>query len=202
MLTLLEISHMDQCLELWENNPGLWKLKTDYEDYIEPYDFFYPILTNSFALGWIENNKILSMCSMYYWPDSDSAHWAFYGNIKTSYINWGKTKGNLVLSAMFQESIRMKKTSISYLSYKNFPAMKTNSNIRMRNKLEHWYSENIPEVNYYHWVDEAVIPANTLPELTWQKFVSLKIKWPIDLKIRAGVLKQEYREKFFYERYN
>lgn len=202
MLTLLKISHMDQCLELWENNPGLWKLKKEYEDYVEPFDFFYPILTNSFAIGWIENNKLLSMASMFYWPDSDSATWAFYGNVKTNYVNWEKTKGHLVLSAMFKEAIKMRKTSITYLSYKDFPAMTVNPNIRMLSKLEQWYSEKIPEINYYHWVDEAIIPANTLPQHTWQKFIMLKMKWPIDLRIRAGVMKQEFREKFFHEQYN
>ena len=202
MLTLLDISHMDQCLELWENNPGLWKLKKDYEDYVEPFDFFYPILTNSFAIGWIEDNKILSMASMFDWPDSDSSTWAFYGNIKTNYLNWEKTKGHVVLSAMFNESIKKKKTSITYLSYKNFPAIAVNPNRRIFKKLEYWYSEKIPEINYYHWVDEAIVPANTLPSHTWQKFIMLKMKWPIDLRIRAGVMKQEFREKFFHERYN
>lgn len=202
MLTLLDISHMDLCLELWENNPGLWKLKKDYEDYVEPFDFFYPILTKSFAVAWIEDNKILSMASMYNWLDSDSSCWAFYGNIKTNYLNWEKTKGNLVISEIFKESIRNKKTSVVYLSYQNFPAISINKGKRMMDKLNYWYSKKIPEISYYHWVDEARIPANTLPEVTWKQYVMLKMKWPIDLRIRAGILKQEFREKFIYDTNN
>lgn len=195
MLTILNPSHIDLCLDLAKNNPGLHKLGLSFNEIVSPEEFYLSKLTNNYTVGWIEDNQLLSIASMriqeWTWI------WDFYGCIKLPYTNWGKTKGHLVLSELFQESLRRKLPTVIYGCRDNFPTILSDATGNLKKKILSWQAL-IPEISYYHWVDEAKIPAGTSPKFAWQAYVIGGNTAPIDFRIRAGILKQEYREKYIF----
>jgi hypothetical protein len=193
MLTILNSSHLDLCLDLAKNNPGLHKLGNEFYKIITPTDFFNRILTNDYTVGWIENNQLLSISSM----RLDGWHWIwdFYGCIKLPYTDWNATKGHLVISNTFQESLKLKLGAVFYTCRDNFPTISSDASGSLKKKLLGW-QELIPETTYYHWVDAAKIPTGYVPMYDWQQRIIGDLSVPVPRRLRLGILKQEYREKY------
>ena len=70
MLTILKKEHLDLFLQLKEKSPGIWKLGKTYDSIITPNEFFIDRACNSnaYSVGWIENNEMLSMATLYQFP--------------------------------------------------------------------------------------------------------------------------------------
>ena len=54
----------------------------------------------------------------------------------------------------------------------------------------------MPELEYYNFYTETIIPSNTVPKYDYQHWLMGYKTWPVDLKIESAILKQEYRDKF------
>lgn len=196
MLTVLNPSHLNLCLELSKNNPGVHKLGVKFNDFILIEEFYLQKLSNNYTVGWIENNQLLSIASVRNFYQPRTWIWDFYGCIKLPYTNWDKTKGHLVISEVFKEVIKNKGNSVVYSVRSDFPALLSNATGNLEKKLSKWH-ELIPELSYFHWVDEEHISAGTPANNKWmqQLIGSVAI---VDLKIRVGIMKQEYRKQFIF----
>ena len=190
MLTQITSDHLNLFLELKNNNPGQWKMGHDFTKEVDPTYFFNEALIHPkfYTVGWIEDNKLLSIASMFEF--THMAAWTIYyiSNVKTEYNSLTKTHSGECLSELIQESLRRKLTTSFSLVREKFPT----TDYKMQKK----WIDATPELDYYYWVDECKIPANTLPKYDYIKWIMNHRPWPVDLKVRMGMLKKEYREQF------
>ena len=77
MLTVLNHSHLDLFLNLKKDNPGQWRLGKEFDNIYDPKDFYFDMLMNkqSYTIGWIEDNRLLSIASLF--EDTVSPTWCF-----------------------------------------------------------------------------------------------------------------------------
>lgn len=200
MLTILKKEHLDLFLQLKEKSPGIWKLGKTYDSIINPTDFFIECScdSNAYSVGWIENNEMFSMATLYQFPGVSSWAFLYWISLKSNYLNYQKFKSNLVVSEIFQESFRRKLSSCVKLERADSPTIYDNVSPRMKLKLEEYKTQQIPEMNLYYWLDEAKIPPNSKGELEYINFMMGYKTWPIELRLRAGVLKQEHRHAILF----
>lgn len=208
MLTILNEGHLELFLDLKKNNPGMWGLGESINDLIDPEFFFKEILlgSNSYTVGWIENEKLLSIASM--WEDITSPAWVFnyYCSRKTNFFNYENTKANLVISELFHESLRRKLTSCIMVTRADYQIAGSGSSfngntnkklsLRAKEKIAKMTQIQLPVINQYTWLDEFFVPANTVPRYFGSLF--LNRTWPFDLVVRRAYLKQEYRKDIIY----
>jgi hypothetical protein len=199
MLIKLTQDHLDLFLELKKDNPGQWKMGKEYEKIVPPEHFFLNVMCGEYAysVGWLEDNKLLSVGTLqeaYDWP---AWHMLYLSTIKTKYQVFQETKLHLVMSELFQESFRRKLSSCINFTRDDFPLVTSNATGRMREKI-HEYHTMIPEILMYDWVDEYDIPANTTPKYEFMNHLMAYQQWPFDLKIRRGYLKQEFRKEILF----
>lgn len=188
MLTRITPEHLPLFLELKENNPGQWKMGNDFTKEVDPAHFFNEALIHPkfYTVGYIENNKLLSIASLFEY--SHMAAWTIYyiSSVKTEYNSLTKRHLGECLSELVQESLRRKLTTCYSLVREKFPT----TDYKMQRK----WIEATPELDYYHWVDECKIPANTTPKYEYIRWIMNYRTWPVDLKLRMGMLKKEYRD--------
>lgn len=200
MLTILDHTHLDLFLNLKKNNPGQWKMGSVFDEIYNPTEFYTTILTHrqSYTVGWIEENELKSIATLF--EDANSPSWCFlyYANQKMPFWNYSKIKGNVLFSELFQESFRRKLTSCSILTRKDFKTVHSQTSDRMKKRLEDRYYNMTPEIKMFDWVDEAIIPANTIPKYEYMQWLMANRVWPIDFVIRRGFLKQEHRKDVVY----
>lgn len=200
MLTILNYTHLDLFLELKKNNPGQWKLGTYFDEMYDPKELYSNLLTHylAYTVGWIEDNELKSVATLFEDPNSPSWSFFYYANQKTSYWNYKKIGGSVLFSELFQESFRRKLTSCSILTRQDFKTVHSQTSDRMKKRLENSYYEMTPEIKMFDWVDEAIIPANTTPRYSYMQWLMVQRTWPIDFVLRRGYLKQEYRKDIIY----
>jgi hypothetical protein len=208
MLTVINSSHLELFLDLKKDNPGMWGLGESINKLIDPEFFFKKILldTHSYTVGWIENEKLLSIASM--WEDITSPAWCFtyYSSRKTNFFNYENTKANLVISELFHESLRRKLTSCVMVARADYQIAGSGSSfdgdtnkqmsLRAKEKIAKMTQIQLPVINQYTWLDEFFVPANTPPRYFSDIF--LNKTWPFDLVVRRAYLKQEYRKDIIY----
>jgi hypothetical protein len=196
MLTRLTSQHLDLFLELKDNNPGQWKLGLEYDNRIDNVLFFNERICHSqaYSIGWIKSGKLLSMTTLFQTPHAPTWFWLYYANIKMTYTNFNTTHGLEIINEMFLEAIKRKLSSCIYLARDNFPSFTSDATGKMKNKIASWHNQ-VPEIKKYHWVDEYKILANTNPPYEYMRWLMGYQTWPLDLRIRAGTLKQEYRKE-------
>lgn len=195
MLTVLNHSHLDLFLDLKKNNPGQWRLGEEFDNIYDPKDFYANMLMNkqSYTIGWIENDSLLSIASLY--EDILSPTWCFmyFTNRKTEFWNYSKVKGDILFSELFQEGFRRKLTSCVILTRRDFKPIHSQTSDRMKKRLEKTVHIQTPEIQLFHWVDEAIIPSDSVPKYLFMQQMLLNRKWPFDFVLRRGILKQEFR---------
>lgn len=198
MLTILNHTHSDLFLELKKNNPGQWKIGSIFDNFYSPIDFYQNILMHrqAYTVGWIEDNELQNIATLF--EDTGSPCWIFlyYANQKTNY--WNYKNGSVLFSELFQESFRRKLTSCVIVTRKDFKTTYSQTSERMKKKLDNSYYRMTPEIKMFDWVDEAIIPANTLPKYLNMQWLMIGQRWPIDLVVRRGYLKQEHRKDIVY----
>lgn len=189
------MDHLELFLEKEKNNPGMFKLGTDSYKYVDPIEHFTDMCTNKnkWTYGWIENNQLCSISTGLGSPYAPGWVWLYYSHRKTNFNNFQDLGGDKVISAMFQESINRKLHTAYIVVRHTNPTIISDAKGRMAQRLERWF-EIIPELQMYHWVDEAIVPAGTEPKYSfYRRMTGEGILWPVDLRIRCGVLKQEHR---------
>ena len=200
MLTVLDQSHLDLFIELKKNNPGQWKFGEEFDSEYDPKDFYSNVLMHehAYTVGYIENGELISVGSLF--EDENSPAWAlnYYANKKTNYHNSKNMKSNIIYSALFQESLRRKLSSCIIFSRADLPVVYTTASDRMKKRLEDNYYKFIPEIKMFDWVDEYIILANTMPKYQYMQITMRYKTWPVDLMIRRGYLKQEYRQELLF----
>ena len=191
---------MDLFLELKKDNPGQWKLGSVFDDMYNPKELYSNLLMHylAYTVGWIEDNELKSVATLFEDPGSPSWSFFYYANRKTPFWNYDKIKGNVLFSELFQESFRRNLTSCSILTRKDFKTVHSQTSDRMKKRLEDRYYNMTPEIKMFDWVDEAIIPANTKPKYQYMQWLMVNKTWPIDFVVRRGFLKQEYRKDIIY----
>jgi hypothetical protein len=200
MLTILNHTHLDLFLELKKNNPGQWKLGSVYDETNSPVEFYQNILNHkqAYTVGWIEDNQLKSIATLF--EDLDSPTWVllYYATIKTAYHKWDELKSNLLYSELFQESFRRKLGSCCILTRKDNPAVFSQASAKMKDRLKNKYYKLTPEIEMFDWIDEAIISAGTYPKYRYLQWLMVGQSWPFDLILRRGYLKQEHRKDIVY----
>jgi hypothetical protein len=190
MITVLKPEHLELFLELKREVPGQWKLGPAYDEIVNPKDFYTKTLMHNqyYTIGNIENGKLISISSMIEFSDTPTWCFMYHCAINTGYNTLVDTKSHLLISELFEESLRRKLPSGICMVRSNFPTYNA-SMFRKWRKL-------VPQLEYYNCYTEAIIPANTIAKYSFQNWLMAYKKWPVDLKIDSAVLKQEYREQF------
>ena len=206
MLTRLTPEHLSLFLELKENNPGQWKLGIEFDKIFSPADLYLQRICAplAYTVGWIENNKLVSMSTM--WTITGGGGipswiWLYYCNAKVNYNNLVNTHAPEVMSEMFKESFRQKLSTCYLLVRGNSPSIYSDAKGRMKDKIEEWH-EYVPELKKFHWVDEEKIKPNEKSKYESVNWMSAGRAWPIELRLRKGILKQEFREEILFSDYN
>jgi hypothetical protein len=197
MLTVLNHSHLDLFLDLKKNNPGQWRMGEEFDKLYDPKDFYFNMLMNkqSYTIGWIEDNSLSSIASLYEDPASPAWCFLYFTNRKTTFWDYNKVKGDILFSELFQEGFRRKLTSCIILTRRDFKPIHSQTSDRMKKRLEKTVHVQTPEIQLFHWVDEAIIPANTSPKYPFMQQLLLNRTWPFDFVLRRGILKQEFRQE-------
>lgn len=195
MLTVLTIEHLPLFLELKENNPGQWKLDEKFFPLSQQADFFIDTLcsNNSYTIGWIQHNQLLSVTSLYQYADTPSWCWMYYAVTQGNYKNFQKVGGDIIINEMFVEASRRNLSTCVMLVRDNFPTIISEAVGKMKDKITSWHNL-IPEIKKYEWVDELKIPAGTTAKYPYVNNLMFNQTWPIDLRLRLGYLKQEHRK--------
>lgn len=190
MITVLKPEHLDLFLELKREVPGQWKLGPAYDEIINPKDYYLGTLMHEqyYTVGNIENEKLVSIAAMIEFNDTPAWCLMYMCAINTGFKTLTETRSHELVSELFEESLRRKLPSGICLVRANFPTY----NYSMFKK----WRKLVPQLEYYNCYTEAIIPANTTPKYSYQDWLMLYKKWPVDLKIDSVVLKQEYREQF------
>lgn len=195
MITLITEKHLQLFLDLKKNNPGQWKLGAVFNEAIDDETFFKRLISeNFFTLGYVVDNKLLSITTLYEFSQTASWSWFYYCQVKSNYANFNKTQGLNLVNQMFLEGIKRKLTSCLILVRNDWPLITSDAVGSMKKQIKK-YHDQVPEIKKYHWADEAIIPANSEPKYEYQKFLCGYKSWPIDLRLRLGVLKQEFRDE-------
>jgi hypothetical protein len=200
MLTKLTPAHLPLFLELKKDNPGQWKLGSMFDEVFPPADFYIYRLCapQAYTVGWIENNKLVSMSSMWTVNEGIPAWiWLYYCNVKVNYNNLINTHAPEVMSAMFKESFRQKLATCFMMVRGDSPSILSDAKGRMKDKIEEWH-EYVPELKKFHWIDEEKIKANEESKYESVRWMAAGRAWPIDLRLRKGILKQEFREEILF----
>jgi len=202
MLTQLSTDHLPLFLELKKDNPGQWKLGVEFEKSIDHTTFYLDRLCNknAYTVGWIENNKLISMSSLWEYGADPAWVWLYYCNIKVNYNNLVNTHAPEVMGEMFKESFRRKLSTCYLMVRGDSPSIYSDAKGRMKDKIEEWH-DYIPEFKKFHWVDEAKIMANTESKYDHIRWMAGYQPWPIELRLRKGILKQEFREEILFSDY-
>jgi hypothetical protein len=195
MLTRLTIEHLPLFLELKKNNPGQWKLGEKFFPQWRNEVFYRSTLIaeNTYTLGWIENGSLLSVTSLLEYSNNPSWCWLYYGARKQSYTNFQKVGGNIIINEMFAEARRRNLLSCIMLVRDNFPTITSEAIGKMKDKITEWHNL-MPEILKYNWVDELKIPAGTESRYEYIRTLMWNRSWPVDLRVRLGYLKPEYRK--------
>jgi hypothetical protein len=190
MITVLKPEHLELFLELKREVPGQWKLGPTYDEKIDPKQYYLGTLMHHqyYTIGIIENDRLISIASMIEFENTPAWALMYLCAVNTGYNTLMDTKTHLLLSELFDESLRRKLPSGICLVRANFPTFNS-SMFRKWRKL-------IPQLEYFNCYTEAIIPANTTPKYSYQDWLMFYKKWPVDLKIDSVVLKQEYRDQF------
>lgn len=196
MLTKITHDHLDLFLDLKKNNPGQWKLGEEFDRQIDNVAFFKERMCHerAYTLGWIKNDRLLSITSLFEFNTNASWAWLYYGNIKENYTNFSKTHGLEIIQEMFLEASRRKLSSCVMLVRDNFPSITSDAVGSMKKKIESWHDQ-VPEIKKYHWVDECKIPADSEAKYEYIKWLMGYKTYPINLRVRLGIIKQEYRQE-------
>jgi hypothetical protein len=202
MLTRLTPAHLPLFLELKKDNPGQWKLGSLFDEIFPPADFYIYRLCDpyTYTVGYIENNKLISMSSMLEAEGTSSWVWLYYCNIKVNYNNLINTHAPEVMSEMFQESFRRKLSTCYMMVRGNSPSIYSDAKGRMKDKIEEWH-EYVPEFKKFHWVDEERIKSGEQSKNANVRWMAADRAWPIELRLRQGTLKQEFREEILFSDY-
>lgn len=203
MLTQLTPDHLPLFLELKENNPGQWKMGIEYEKLVDHTDFYINRLCSerAYTVGWIENDKLISMSSMWEHKADAAWVWLYYCNVKVNYNNLINTHAPEVMSKMFKESFRRKLSTCFIMVRGNSPSILSNAKGRMKDKIEEWH-EYVPEFKRFHWVDEAKIMPGQESKYDHIRWMAGYRAWPMELRLRKGILKQEFREEILFSDYD
>lgn len=198
MITRLTIDHLDLFLELKENNPGQWKLGSDFDKTIDNERFFKERLCseNAYTIGCIENGKLLSITSLYEFTASAAWVWLYYCNTASNYLNFSKNQGLVLINEMFLEASRRKLPTCFILVREGFPSITSDAVGRMKDKIASWHDQ-VPELKKYYWVDEAKLKAGTKPKYQFLQWLIGDV-CPVDLRLRMGIVKQEYRKEILF----
>ena len=190
MITVLKPEHLELFLELKRNVPGAWKLGQVYDEIVNPKDYYLKTLMHEqyYTVGNIEDGKLISVSSMIEFSDTPAWCLMYICAINTGYNTLVDTNSHLLISELFEESLRRKLPTGVCMVRANFPTFNS-SMFRKWRKL-------VPQLEYYNCYTETIIPANTTPKYSYQDWLMSYKKWPVDLKIDSAVLKQEYREQF------
>lgn len=199
MITRLTLEHLDLFLELKKNNPGQWRLGSNFDNIVDNVNFFKERLCNekAYTIGWVEDNKLLSITTLYEFNANSSWSWLYYCNLKSNYYNSSNNHGLILANEMFLEASRRKLSMCFMLVRDDWPFIASDAIGSMKKQLEKWFDQ-IPEIRKYHWVDEARIPANTESNYEYIRWMCGYKSWPLDLRLRLGVLKQEYRKEILF----
>jgi hypothetical protein len=198
MLTVLTYEHLDLFLELKKNNPGQWKLGIAFEQTVDNSRFFLERLVSekAFSVGWIEDGKLLSMSSMHD-LDNQTWGWLYYANVAQSYMNFSRNHGLEVINEMFKEAAKRKYSTCVTLVRDDFASITSDAVGKMQKTIASWHDQ-VPEIKKYHWVDEAKIPANSFSKLFYVSWMMGFRTWPVNLRVRLGFLKQEFRNEILF----
>jgi hypothetical protein len=193
MITVLKPEHLELFLELKREVPGSWKLGKVYDEIVNPKDYYLKTLMHEqyYTVGYIEDGKLISIASMIEFSDTPSWCLMYLCSKNTGYNTLVESKSNLLISELFEESLRRKLVAVIWMVRDKFPSF---NSVMVRR-----WQKVVPQVDYYHWYRDSTIPANTKPKYSYQDWLMSYKQWPVDLKIDCLVLKQEYREKFIYE---
>lgn len=202
MLTKLTPAHLPLFLELKKNNPGQWKLGIEFEKLVDHTDLYLNRMcsTRAYTVGWIENNKLMSMSSMWEAEGVPAWAWLYYCNVKINYNNLINTHAVEVMSEMFKESFRRKLSTCYIMVRGNSPSIYSDAKGRMKDKIEEWH-EYVPEFKKFHWVDEEKIKPGEQSKYEHVRWMAGGRAWPIELRLRQGTLKQEFREEILFSDY-
>lgn len=199
MITQITLKHLDLFLELKENNAGQWKLGAEVDKIFDNEVFFKDRVCaeNAYTLGWIENGKLLSITTLYQFLPNAAWTWLYYCQIKTKYMNFSKTHGLEIINEMFIEANRRKLSTCYILVKEDFPTITSDAVGNMKKKIYSWHDQ-VPEIKKYYWVDEDKIPAGTQSQYEYIKWMCNYHAWPTDLRLRMGILKQEFRQDILF----
>lgn len=184
----LTFDDYQQLLELMKKNPTLMKVDDEeYQDTLTQRAGFYLKDPHFFNIGCFDDGKLVSTINFY---ESDQApSWTIIQctrDLPGAFCSFPEER--TMLQMMFQEAESRGLTRFYICFNAKMPMMMNRSRVGAR-ILSKW----IPEITKYEIADDAVIPAGTMPKYSYQKVILGK-PWPIDLIIRCGFLKNEYRK--------
>jgi len=196
------MEHLPLFLELKKNNPGQWKMGLDFDTQVDNKEFYLTrICSNdfSYSVGWIEDDRLLSMSTL--WESKVDSHWIwlYYCNVKQQFYNLKNVHGHTVISEMFQESFRRQLSTCTFIVRGDSPTIASDAKGSMTKKIQQWH-DLVPEIKKFHWVDELTIPAGETSKyeyIRWQ--MNYKV-FPLDLRVRRGFIKQEYRKEILFSK--
>lgn len=198
MLTQLTLDHLDLFLEFRKFCPATWKLDSVANNSEQILiDYFTKVLCSerSYTIGWIDNHKLLAVCSLVQ-INTRVWIWEYFSTIGQSYFSNSLECKFTVINNMFEEALRRKLATCIFLCRDNFPSITSDAKGRMKLEIAAWH-DKVPEIKKYHWLDEYRIPANTRPTDNEVFFLMGSRTHPINLRVRIGHLKQEYRDDEF-----
>lgn len=97
-----------------------------------------------------------------------------------------------IMNELFNEAKRRKLVQMYYIMRNDFGINIDHQEGKMKEKILEW-RKKIPGWDEHELADEYVIPANTLPPYEYQKAIIGHRTYDVDLVIRSGFLKQQYR---------
>lgn len=178
-----------QLVDLMRKNPTLMKIEDEeYEETIIQRAGFFLKDPHFFNIGCFDDGRLVSTINFY---ESDQAPtWTIVQctrDLPGTFCSFPEER--TMLSNMFQAAEKRNLTRFYICFNSKMPIMMNRSRVGSR-LLSRW----IPEIAKYEIADDTVIPAGTMPKYGYQKTM-IGRPWPVDLIIRVGFLKNEYRRK-------
>jgi hypothetical protein len=202
MLTQLNLDHLDLYLDFKKHAPPTWKLSSFSDHSTQPViDYYTDILCKekNYTIGWIENNKLLAVSCLFH-VNPRVWVWEYFSTVAQNYFSNSLECKFTVINDMFEEALHRKYGTCVFLCRDNFPSITSDAKGKMKLAIASWH-DKVPEIKKYHWLDEYRIPANTTPTDKNIFFLMGSRTHPINLRVRVGYLKQEYRDDEFLKLY-
>lgn len=184
----LNFNDHSQLVSLMKTNPTLMKVEDeDYYDTITQRAGFFLKDPHFYNIGCFRDDQLVSTINFY--ESDDAPTWTIVQctrNLPGAFCSHSEEAE--MLRQMFEEAESRELTRFYICFNSKMPMMINRSRVGAK-LLSKW----IPAINKYVIADDTFIPAGTMPKYRYQQLM-LGRPWPIDLIIRVGFLKNEYRK--------